>query len=227
MGEIPGYYEWVLDLFGGCPPGPIADAGAGTGHVGSLLAERNEQPLYLLEGGQENLAVLRDRFAGRPDVEVVDCDLMNCAPVLRERKIASIVCLDVIEHVPDDVGVLGQFHDALPAGGKAYVKVPAVSWLYGPIDRASGHYRRYSRRALRTAMESAGFEVERCRYMNFAGVPPYFIKSRILRREANFSRTFTSEQLARIERMMPLIRGIDRVTGPPLGLSAIAVGAKR
>jgi 2-polyprenyl-3-methyl-5-hydroxy-6-metoxy-1,4-benzoquinol methylase len=223
MAQIPGYYEWVLDLFGGCPPGPIADAGAGTGHVGAMLSDRSDHTVHLLEGGEENLAALRARFADRPDVAVVECDLERCADSLRHRGVVSIICLDVLEHLPDDAAVLRQFREALPPGGKAYVKVPALQWLYGPVDEASGHYRRYSRKSLRSAMTAAGFTVETCRYMNFVGVVPYLIKSRVLRRRSNFSRTFSSEQLARIERMMPAIRLIDRLTGPVLGLSVVAV----
>lgn len=226
MGMLAGYYEWVLDLFGGAPPGPVADAGAGSGHLASLLAGRVDK-LLLLEGGQENLETLRERFAGRDDVVVEDVDLMQCEPVLAKHGVRSIVSLDVLEHLPDDVAVLRQFHSALAPGGKVYIKVPALQWLYGPVDEASGHFRRYSRGALRKALESAGFEVQQCRYMNMAAVPSYFLKSRILKKRSNFSHTFSAEQIRKIERLIPTIRRIDRMTGPPLGLSVVAVGAKR
>lgn len=226
MGMLAGYYEWVLDLFGGPPPSPLADAGAGSGHLASLLADR-VGTLVLLEGGQENLATLRQRFADRPNVVVEDVDLMACESVLARHGVRSITSLDVLEHLPDDLAALKQFHSALAPGGKVYIKVPALQWLYGPVDEASGHFRRYSRGSLRKVLESAGFEVEQCRYMNMAAVPSYFLKSRVLKKKSNFSQTFSGEQIRKIERLLPTIRRIDRVFGPPLGLSVVAVAAKR
>ena len=73
--------------------------------------------------------------------------------------------------------LLRQFHAALPVGGRLYIKVPAHAWLYGPVDEASGHYRRYSQRGLTQVVEAAGFRVDRCHYMNLAGVAPYFLSA--------------------------------------------------
>ena len=63
--------------------------------------------------------------------------------------------------------------------------------------------------------------------MNMAAVPSYFLKSRVLRKKSNFSETFSSEQIRKIERLLPTIRRMDRVFGPPLGLSVVAVATKR
>lgn len=225
LGHLIAYYAWTLALFGDRFEGPAADAGAGAGHFSSLLAER-VGPLLLMEGGVENIAALHKRFSSRNDIVVVDCDLAQCEGILREHGIRSIFCLDVLEHLPDDVEVLKQFHTALPPGGKLYVKVPALSWLYGPIDEASGHYRRYSHGSLRRAMVAAGFRVDKCRYMNLAGVAPYFLKARVLKRGETFSQTFSMAQINRIQRMMPVLRLIDQFTGPPLGLSVICVATR-
>ena len=225
LGHLIAYYEWTLDLFGTDFKGPAADAGAGAGHFSSLLADR-VGPLVLLEGGEENLATLRNRFADRKDVAVVDCDLMQCERELLDHGVCCIFTLDVLEHLPDDIAVLRQFHHALPAGGKLYIKVPALQWLYGPVDEASGHYRRYTRASLSKAVEEAGFRVDKCRYMNLAGVAPYLLKSRILKRRENFSRTFSLAQISRIRQLMPVLRLIDRFSGPPLGLSVICVATR-
>ena len=225
MGHLTAYYSWVLDLFGDGIEFPAADAGAGSGHFAGLLRGRGG-PLLLLEGGTDNLATLERRFGGDDAVEVVDCDLNACQELLSARGVRSIFSLDVLEHLPDDQTVLRQFHAALPPGGRIYIKVPSLPALYGPVDEASGHYRRYTTRSLRAAIESAGFRVERCRYMNLAGVPPYFLKSRVLKRQENFSRTFSEKAIARIQRAMPWIRRIDRVTGAPLGLSAVCVAVR-
>lgn len=225
MAHLDAYYAWALDMFGPSLQGPAVDAGAGIGHFSEILS-RAVSPLLLLEGGQENLDVLRRRFAGRAGITVQEIDLNDCRSTISAFGARSIFTLDVLEHLPDDVAVLSQFRAALPAGGKVYIKVPALSWLYGPIDKASGHFRRYSRASLRRAVEDAGLRVLTCRYMNLAGVPPYFLKSRILKRGENFSRTFSIEQIQRIKRAIPYLRLLDRLTGPPLGLSVICVAQR-
>jgi len=225
MGHLTAYYGWVLDLFGTDIAFPAADAGAGSGHFASLLRLRGG-PLLLLEGGSDNLAELAARFDGDAGVEVVECDLNACGPLLADRGVRSVFSLDVLEHLPDDRAVLGQFHAALPAGGRVYIKVPALPMLFGAVDAASGHYRRYTVASLRAAVESAGFRVERCHYMNLAGVAPYFLKSRVLRRAANFSRTFSPKAIRRIQQGMPWIRRIDRLTGAPIGLSVVCIARR-
>lgn len=225
LGHLMAYYAWTLDLFGDVFEGPAADAGAGSGHFSSLLLDR-ASPLLLLEGGTQNLTELRQKYAGEERVRVEECDLMACGEALRRHGVRSIFTLDVLEHLPDDAAVLRQFHDALPQGGRLYIKVPALQWLYGSVDEASGHYRRYSRASLRSAVAQAGFRVEKCRYMNLAGVVPYFVKSRMLKRGENFSRTFSLKQIRRIQQAMPFLRMVDRVFGPPVGLSVICVATK-
>ncbi|GGK13366.1 class I SAM-dependent methyltransferase [Luteimonas terricola] len=225
MAHLDAYYAWALDMFGPRLDGPAVDAGAGIGHFSEILSHA-VSPLLLLEGGQENLAVLGRRFAARDDVEVREVDLKDCRAEIAAFGAKSIFTLDVLEHLPDDVAVLSQFREALPPGGKVYIKVPALSWLYGPVDEASGHFRRYSTRSLRSSVEAAGLRVLSCRYMNLAGVPPYFLKSRILKRSENFSRTFSIKQIQRIRKAIPFLRMLDRVTGPPLGLSVICIAQR-
>jgi hypothetical protein len=62
--------------------------------------------------------------------------------------------------------------------------------------------------------------------MNIFGVVPYFIKSRVLRRKANFSRTFAPWQLAILERLIPVMSRVDRIVGPPIGQSLLMVAKK-
>lgn len=226
MAHLDAYYAWALDMFGPGLEGPAVDAGAGIGHFSEILSQA-VSPLLLLEGGQENLDTLRVRFANRPGVDVLEIDLNECQSAITAFGAKSIFTLDVLEHLPDDVAVLSQFRDALPPGGKVYIKVPALSWLYGPVDEASGHFRRYSTRSMRRSVEAAGLEVLKCRYMNLAGVPPYFLKSRILKRSENFSRTFSIKQIQRIRKAIPFLRTLDRLTGPPLGLSVICIAQRK
>ena len=173
-----------------------------------------------------NIAVLRERFAGVAGVEVLQTDLDAERAALRARAVDAIVCLDVLEHLDDDAGLVRCFHDILPPGGTLFVKVPACPWLFGTLDEESDHRRRYTKRGLVSVVRSAGFEVAAARYMNVVGVLPYFVKGRILRRRSTLSNSFTPRQLTWIRRSIGLFRAVDRVTGPPVGQSVVLVARR-
>jgi SAM-dependent methyltransferase len=77
-----------------------------------------------------------------------------------------ITCLDVIEHVPDDVTALAELRRVARAGGWLLVTVPAYQALWSRHDEANHHFRRYSRSMLRGAARSAGWEIERVSSFN-------------------------------------------------------------
>src|SRR5205814_6821840 len=89
-----------------------------------------------------------------------------------------------LEHIEDDRGALRHMHDLLAPGGKLLLFVPAGTYLYGRLDEALGHFRRYSLNEVRAKAAEAGFAVDELFYMNVAGIPGWFLSSRVLRRTA-------------------------------------------
>jgi len=77
-----------------------------------------------------------------------------------------ITCLDVIEHVPDDVAALAELWRVCRPGGWLLVTVPAYQALWSRHDEANHHYRRYSRSMLRGSARAGGFQVERLTSFN-------------------------------------------------------------
>jgi SAM-dependent methyltransferase len=77
-----------------------------------------------------------------------------------------ITCLDVIEHVPDDVVALAELRRVASPGAWLLVTVPAYQALWSRHDEANHHFRRYSRSSLRVAARSAGWHIERVSSFN-------------------------------------------------------------
>jgi hypothetical protein len=68
---------------------------------------------------------------------------------------------DVLEHIEDDEGVLGQIYDSLVYGGGVLITVPQHRWLWSTVDEAACHVRRYTARELENKVKAAGFEILR------------------------------------------------------------------
>lgn len=225
MNAMLPYYRWVADAFGNALGNRVLDAGCGVGNFFSALTERIELGVGI-DLSPVNIADARQRFAQHRNIRFLQADLDEQADVLRNERFDTVVCLDVLEHIEDDLSLLTRLTQIVEPGGHVLVKVPACPWLFGSVDIASDHYRRYNRPMLRRLAEQSGLEVTRLRYMNLAGVAPYFLKSRVLKKQVNFSRTFTPRQLDRIRRSIPLLRRVDHVTGPPVGQSLVMVARR-
>ncbi len=67
---------------------------------------------------------------------------------------------DVLEHIPDDRGVLRCVHELLAPGGAMLLTVPAHTFLWSYFDEVSHHQRRYGLSSLKTLIGDAGFRIE-------------------------------------------------------------------
>lgn len=225
MQSLTPYYQWSIELVAPWLGKRVLDAGCGIGNATEQLSTYAEYVLAV-DLSHENMKFLQHRFADDPHVECAQLDLDENMEEIADRNIDSIVCFDVLEHVEDDQALLDQFLKMVQPGGHLLIKVPAGRWLYGSVDIASAHFRRYVKSELKQKAIQAGWQIINIHYMNIFGVIPYFIKSRILKKQANFSRTMSTRQLAIIKRMIPILKIIDRFVGPPIGQSLIMVAQK-
>jgi SAM-dependent methyltransferase len=76
----------------------------------------------------------------------------------------GVLLLDVIEHLPDDIGALRSVRSGLKPGDHLVVTVPAFPSLWSRFDEKVMHKRRYTRKTARAAIEAAGFDVEHSTY---------------------------------------------------------------
>jgi len=129
----------------------------------------------------------------------------------------TVVCLNVVEHVEDDVGTLKNILRVLNDGGRAIVLVPRGPGLYGTLDEVLGHCRRYTEEQLVEVAQRAGFRVEKVLKFNRAGVVAWWLNGRVLRR-----RTFGLAQVRILNLLTPIFRLLDSwLPLPPLSLIAI------
>jgi SAM-dependent methyltransferase len=211
------YNDWLLAR---CEPHlgrRVLDAGAGTGTFAEMLADEHE--VVAVEPDPELASVLRRRLASRPNVRVAELE----AAALADEDGApfdSIVSFNVLEHIPDDGAALDALSRLLVPGGRLCLLVPAHPFLFGPLDEALGHERRYEKSGLRSRLEAAGLDVEALQHVNPVGALGWLVSSRLLRADQIPVRT-----LGLYDRLVPLLRALDAIE-LPFGLSLWAVARK-
>jgi SAM-dependent methyltransferase len=132
-----------------------------------------------------------------------------------------VVCLNVLEHVPDPDAAARNIFDALPSGGRAIILVPQGQEIFGTLDVILGHFLRYSKDQLRARLEGAGFEVERIIEFNRVSRPGWYFTGKILKRN-----TLARFPLRMFNKLVWLWRKID--SSLPWGaVSIIAIARKR
>jgi len=214
------YNAWLWDKVAPYVGERVLEVGAGTGTMTRYLSSHEQ--VVATDVDPKYLAMLRNTFENDPHVRVAPFDLgdQDAAHGLAPG-FDTVLCLNVLEHVDDDVGALRRIHHLLGARGRVILIVPASHRLYGEIDRAIGHYRRYERDELDHKLTAAGFEVEHLSAFNVIGALGWYINARLLRRTA------VPGFQARInDLLVPALRFEDRYK-LRFGLSLLAVGRKR
>src|SRR5215469_4133557 len=160
------FNKWMAETIRPWLGARVLELGAGIGNMTQHLA-RSRKLYVATDLDDEHLARLRVRFQSRPNLRCGICDLRDPADFAALGcGFDTVVCLNVLEHVEDDLRGLCNIRSALQPGGRAIILVPQDQSIYGTPDDALGHYRRYSPQQLRDRMEQAGFRVERIEEFN-------------------------------------------------------------
>ena len=221
LSQTRRFNRWMADTIRDYVGKHVLEIGAGIGNMSQHLASRRKSYTASDYDG-EHVARLRARFQGRPNVNLIRCDLTSAADFESVRAQAdTVICLNVLEHIEDDAAGLRNIATALQPGGRAIVLVPHDQAIYGTLDKVLGHYRRYSEPELRARMEEAGFTVETVLHFNHVTRPGWYWNGRILKRQ-HFSRF----QLWIFDRLVWLWRRIDGLLPWP-AVSIIGIGRKK
>ena len=160
---------------------------------------------------------MRCRFAGRPEVRAEIYEIGGPPPDV--EPVESVVAINVLEHIEDDVGALRSLATLVRPGGRVVMWVPGYQQLYGEFDRRVGHVRRYTPVTLADAFRGAGLEVERVRPVNLLGGIAWWAA---VRRGGS---TRPNPRLVGVydRWVVPTTRAIERVVRVPFGQSVLGV----
>ncbi len=164
------------------------------------------------------VASMAHRFADRPAVEARRLDLA-APPVDLGDPVASVVAINVLEHLEDDAAALRRLASCTEPGGTVVIWVPGYQQLYGDFDRRVGHVRRYTPRTLRAAFVAAGLVPETVKPVNLLGGMAWWLMVR--RGGVGAPRPGLVRVYDRV--VVPTTRLLERRLTPPFGQSVLGV----
>jgi ubiquinone/menaquinone biosynthesis C-methylase UbiE len=111
----------------------------------------------------------------RPRHRLLVCGSADRLP-FPDASFSTVVCSEVIEHIPDRPEVLGEMTRVLRPGGLLILGTPdygrrlwrALEWAYGkvlPDAYADEHITHFTRQSLAQRLRGAGYEILDCRYL--------------------------------------------------------------
>ncbi len=222
LARARGYNRWICDLIGPYITGRVLDIGSALGNITRHFLDR--EAVVSLDIEPDYVDYLNRTYGRSAPLQALHCDIADpqVLAVLQPASFHSAMCLNVIEHIPDHQAVLDHVAELLKPGGYFAVVAPAVPWIYGAMDAADHHCRRYWLGEMTALFESAGFEVVERRYFNLVGALGWFYYGRILKREYIPAGCW----LGLADHLIRLGRQVERLVRAPLGQSVICVGRK-
>ncbi len=222
MANLEPYNRWLADRFRGALGARVMEIGAGFGNMTRQFTGR--ELVVASDLDPVALEYLRGTFRDDPSVRIASYRFPLAETEraeIRTLRIDTAVCLNVLEHIEDDVSTLADLHAVLPPGGRLILLVPALARLYGTLDEHLRHFRRYERVELEEKIRDAGFALEDCRFLNRAGILGWYVNGKILRR-----RVLPRTQLSLFRLTMPLLRR-EETNPPSSGMSLLAIARRK
>jgi len=211
------FNKWMADTIKPYIGETALEVGAGVGNLTKHFIPKKSyyatdiNPLYL-----ETIDNLK---TNKPYLNVQYLDVQNVKDFTQKEKVKveTVICLNVIEHVEDDLTALKNISDLLSEKGKAVLLVPHLMSLFSSFDKVLGHKRRYSSSDIKVLAGKAGFSVKKIIYFNRIGVLAWVLNGKILKKKE-----FGLIQVTMLNILTPIFRLIDNLLPWP-SLSIIAI----
>lgn len=225
MASVDRYNRWIYDEIAPYAGRRLLEVGCGIGNMTGYFLHLDE--VVGLDRLPSSVRHVRAEFADHANVHIYEGDITARETVaqLAGHRLDTVMCLNVLEHIEDHQTALRHMAELLTPGGRLLLFVPAGAYMHGTLDSALGHFRRYDRGQLRSLVAAAGLDILRLSYLNIAGIPGWWLNSRVLKRDI-----LPHGQLKLFNLLAPLFIGAERllrrVWDAPLGQSLLCIAQK-
>lgn len=216
------YNAWQYKQFKKYVGSRVLEIGCGLGNLTQYLVN-DAKSLLSIDIKDDAVEYAKKRFSVFNNITIKCCNVFE-EDLAGYSNIDTIVFSNVLEHIQDDIEAMCKCHKILkPTKGKLLLLVPAHRFLYGTLDRESGHYRRYSKKDIVALASESGFKIKKLYCFNFIGALGWFVNYCLLRRKNtnNKSSTFQVSWFDKI--FVGPSRYIESKIKPPMGISLVSI----
>lgn len=217
---INQFDEWLFKLVAHYVGERVLEVGCGHGNVLRHLTNRSLVVGVDIDGASVDQVRLQYGTYDNVHAYLVD---VTSGDFLRfgTSHLDTVLSINVLEHIEDDELALVQISRVLSPAGRLILVLPAHSFLFGTMDKAIGHFRRYTLNSLQEKLSRAGFVVRLHRYINPIGALGWFVNARLLRRKVP-----PRAQLRVFNRLIPFLAPLQENMNLGFGLSVLSVSEK-
>lgn len=216
MSQARFYNKWTLRKFEKYLKGEILEIGCGIGNFTLTLSKYGN--VTAIDIDQKLIKQLTDKK--NVEINAGFGDIEKGEYFFKERFFDTIVCINVLEHIKNDTRALKNIFKLLKKDGNLILLVPVYNFLYGEIDKAVCHYRRYNPKSLIKEIETMGFNVISSRKLNFFGAIGWFISGRILK-----NKQITERKIRLFNLISPFLY-FENLIEPIIGTSILIIAKK-
>jgi SAM-dependent methyltransferase len=231
LSDLSNYRDYQYNLISRHIGQDVLEVGTGDRGFTHTLVSRSPalERLVSIEPSETLFTRYARKFAFPPTVEFHNLDLFEL-DTDRFGTFDTVVFIHVLEHIERDRAALDHAFALLKPGGHLLIEVPALPWLYSVHDEAIGHYRRYDKPMLRSAVDPDRYRIERLWYQDPIGVlgSYFFFKLRKTKLKSDAGTQLVKNQGAFYDKyLIPFEEKIERFVTFPFGLSLTAVLQRR
>ncbi|MCE5208527.1 MAG: class I SAM-dependent methyltransferase [Chloroflexi bacterium] len=222
------YYGWIVSRINRYLGKNVLDIGSGNRtyllHILPLV-----ERVTSIDISQENVDFLNQRFEDCSQFRAICADFEQ-TPLPLWMKVSgfdTILCLNALEHVKDDLSALRHINALLPLGqGVLILQVPSHPGLYGSMDKQAGHFRRYRKSEIATRLEQTGYKILHIEYFNRLSTLFWWINGRLFRRRLD-SRIVSFEFKIFDRFLVPVLKPLESLLPLPFGQSILVAAVKQ
>lgn len=225
IAQADDFNRWMFETIFPFSKGKILEIGSGIGNISEHFI-KEECEITLTDFRKEYCVALRKKFESSPNllgVESIDLIHTDFAQEYSNHlnSYDTVFALNVIEHIENDILAIENCKKLLKQDGNLIILVPSYNNLYNKFDEELGHCRRYTIKSLSKLFIKNDFEILNTRYFNLIGILGWFFSGKILKKEI-----IPASQMKIYNKMVPIWRTIDKLTGNRIGLSTVVIGKK-
>ena len=216
--KVTNYNKYIVENVKKYLGTKVLDVGCGIGNTTYFF--RKKRFIVGIDASDYYLSKFKKNVKGIKayNIDIAKTEKLN---FLIKLNFNTIFCCNVLEHIKNDQTALINMHKILPENGTLVLLVPQYKVLYGTLDKADLHYRRYEKQDLREKLRKAGFKVKKEFCINFPGIFWWYLHAKILKHGLN-----ESSEAGLINKTVSLVKVIDKIILNSFGLSLIVIAQK-